>query len=245
MVPHERVPDLAQAVSVREPYVPAMIPCPFNPCHKRPQVVAMRGLNLEMPAVNLIKEHLVEPDSWFGLCPSSNMPWPLPDGAEERLYEQAVNLRRMAAERAPVQGPQPPAPVSPGRGGPPNGPSSTKWFRNSEESRHKPGPLQGRPHLRLVPDSSEKPKGTAHVATVAEVQAALAVADDSIQNAIAAAQLAAERFEEAQQQINWIKSTSVDPLSAPAIANAIGACGRAIAEGARAIEINQTYRSTM
>jgi hypothetical protein len=196
----------------------------------------MRGLSLETPAVDLIREHMLDPDSWFGLCPASNQAMPVTPELAEALYRSEITLLEMRAERARTAAQREhAAPVPPPE---PNG--STRWFQNSYEGDPRyHGPL-GRTRLTVVPET----QGRAMPST-AEVKAAIDAANTDIAEGMELARQAQTKCETGKVKLMWVKETTVDTLGVPQVAEAISELERAQQFIHIAIENNQNYASNL
>lgn len=82
----------------------ATISCPFAVCEARPQLLPTKSAPGQPQFI--IAQHVCKPDSWFGMCPASLMPWPIWPAADELLAQQLNTFRTMRAERRRKQGEQ-------------------------------------------------------------------------------------------------------------------------------------------
>lgn len=208
--------------------------CPFNPCTSVVDLLPMKGLDLGTPPVVLIREHSLDPDSWFGLCPASNLSWPLSADERDALVEHARILGRMRESRAAAADKAPRAQ--------PLGQHSL-WPRPDPEGSHqmglRPAPKpKKRPPLRVIEKGDRMP-------SVAETLAAISRANEQIAEAQEATRLATIKWEDARSTLLWIRQNTVDPLGLPMVSQAIEACETAQQLGTPAIEANVTYGSGM
>lgn len=97
------MPELAETMT--EPTKVQAIRCPFGPCNAQVRLLFVPAF-ADAPKRVLIKQHAVEPGSWFGHCPSSNQDWPLSERvaatirAQEELYARmAVRFEARGAQR--------------------------------------------------------------------------------------------------------------------------------------------------
>jgi hypothetical protein len=221
------------------------ITCPFGPCTARLVLVEHRAVDLGTPAISTIPAHPTLPDTWFGECPASGMAWPISEPESATLREQrgvhsaAFDARiNDSARREHLLTPKPT--------------KNPKWFQNSDGDPKIPGHAVTTPRLRLVPDPEPEPerpklslvKG-GKLASVAEVRAAIDVANDNAERAAAKIAAAIQETADALTQINYVRATSVDPLGGPMIETALEKLDEAIGNLSAAIEANNTYRSTL
>ena len=191
----------------------------------------MRGLTLEMPAADLIREHTVEPHSWFGLCPASNQEDPVKPEVAEHLHKAELALLAMLEQQ------QPPATVTTTTQAAPAAPPA-RWFRNSERGDPRErGPL-ARPKLTVLPEKGPMP-------TTAEVRAAIDAASTDIAEGMELARQAQEKMETAKVKLMWVKETTVDPLGVPQVSAAADGLETVQQLAHIAIENNQTYASNL
>lgn len=206
-----------------------------------------------------VPSHHTEPGSWFGPCPGSLLSYPLNNASRELLAQQAAIYDRMYRdyEQRDERTHTPPErgrarPQLTTNGAPEAGPGrhthepvpdeDPRWFTGTPTygavTGGDPGPVQGRPVLRLVPD---QPAGGSDVTNVAEIKAAIAAANMAIAEAQAAAAAAMERFDEAIAQVSVVRDICTDTLSIDELGAAKEACETASQLGAAAIDINATY----
>ncbi len=209
-----------------------IVGCPFEPCVARVEVVQHKGFDLAHPAMNLIREHRLDPDAWFGLCPATSMHYPLNDEGRSALIGQARILDRMRKARADAADKAPaPAPIG----------EHSLWPKPNPHGSHSMGLRESRDPKKRYPLRVIK-EGD-RMATVAETMAAIQRANEQIAQAQEATRLATIKWEDARATLLWLRQNTVDPLGLPAVAAAIDACETAQRLGTPAIEANVTYGS--
>jgi len=254
MVHLERVPGLAQEVSEHRKLrlvppardFPESVRCPFYPCTARVSLKRERAVDLGTPAMIVIVTHDVSPDEWFGECPASGMGWPTNEVEDSTLIEQARVfdvVKRSRNERQKTQtlqeNPRPAGrhPLTPM-------PSSDrpKYFANSQPGDPKQiGPLG---YEQIKPATPAQPKGDG-VASVAEVQAAINIANEAIEKTSQALSQALADADDAARQMAWIRSNVVDPLGSGMVSAVREEIPNLVAYCAQAIEMNNEYRRSM
>lgn len=218
----------------------ARIPCPFGPCNARPEVLPMRGLSLEVPAVDLIRQHDLDPDSWFGLCPASGQEYPASGRLTELLQVAEVTLLEMRAERA-LAAAQHEHGIAPAR--PPRERSgSPRWFRNSEQGDPRDRGPSARPKLTVVPVPDTQGRA---MPSTADVKAAVDAANVQIAEGMELARQAQERMEIAKVKLMWVREMTVDTLGVPQVSAAVEQLETAQQLARIAIENNQTYTGNL
>ena len=208
------------------------IPCPFRPCNANVLLVATVPPGQPGHSNSAVHQrHKVEPDAWFGTCPASVLGYPLMPSEQQMLDEQAevfdrvneAGERRTAEQRDPnVRAtPVPEHPLTPR-------PFPSSGFISSTA-----------PHER--PKKTTR-KGAGKVVTTAEVQAAISLARQQIEEANAAARTAADKYMEAHATLAGVAHAAAsNDIGHASTREAASECESAIAHGQVAIELGDTY----
>lgn len=224
-----------------------LIACPFRPCQARVELVHVRALSLDQPAYNMIRQHQVEPSTWYGTCPASLMTHPLMPHEETLLAEQDGAYRAMLASYAPPERTESPADPEPER--PPG------FWRNSvaPPGGGTPG-YTGRPILTLIQPNDPPPgppaaprttQGGGAMASVAEIRGALNAANTSIAEGQAATQAALQRFTDARVQLTAVQGMTSRELSIPEIDHMVEMLEGVMSASTNAIEVNATFGASL
>jgi hypothetical protein len=214
--------------------------CPFKLCNANVIMLVEQAVaSDDEGTIQRVPQHQTGGHEDFGLCPASLMVVPLDTYSSEQLDEQAVALLRIVRDRKAAAAQNEPA--SGGDNGQPEHPSTphpdprkaSNWFENSV-----------RPPLRLLPADGSNTTGGQSVASIEEIKAALERAGQLAAEAKDAVFVAEGKAAEALQLVNFIRDTSVDPIGAPQLLEAIRLMLEAGTQLQLAIEANTTYRST-
>jgi hypothetical protein len=200
--------------------VAGVIACPFRLCNADVTLLTERGqLNTEA-TMQRVPQHQTGGHEDFGLCPASLMVVPLDAYSRAQLDEQAVALQRIIRDRkARVDatdvrpgGPQPRHQLAPHT----DARKAESWFGKVV-----------RPPLRVLPADGSKTVGGGAVASVEEVKGALLEAKRLAEEARQAVFIAEGQAADALQLVNFARTSSVDPLGAPDLIEAIRVMGEA------------------
>lgn len=211
-----------------------------------------------------VPQHTLQPFSEFGLCPASLLSYPLSDYDQQQLAAQADVLQAIIEGRfqkvvEDAGDPVPkdwkefvkdPEPYRPGRVPQPD--ANPKWFKQGpgQGTRAGHGGRNFSPPLPVVllpekPANDDSTKGGPNMASVEEVKAIVSAAGVHCAEVSGALFALESQAGEALQLLNFVRETSVDPMGAPEVAQAIEKIGEANALLRRAVEIGNTYKGTL
>jgi hypothetical protein len=199
-----------------------MIACPFRLCNADVTLLTERGqLNTEA-TMQRVPQHQTGGHEDFGLCPASLMVVPLDDYSRAQLVEQARSLRRIIDARMDAEEREE-APAAGDTGQPRHQLAPHTDARKAESWFGK----VVRPPLRVLPADGSKTVGGGAVASVEEVKGALLEAKRLAEEARQAVFIAEGQAADALQLVNFARTSSVDPLGAPDLIEAIRVMGEA------------------
>lgn len=221
-----------------------------------------------------VPQHPLGGHEEFGLCPASLMLLPLSDYDKEQLRQQKLAIERIlrdrgvaAAFQADEPGPRDPSrgPVPPPRhsrtGRVPQPDEDARWFRSGPDQGNRAGhgayiapPVM--PQVLLPPVSPVREPvgyvgpapstgGNSGVSSVEEVKAAISAAGEICATASQELFRIEGEVGSALEVMNTVRQTSVDPMGAPQISEAIEKIGEANALLRIAIEAGVTYKAGM
>jgi hypothetical protein len=198
-----------------------MTACPFKLCSADVTLLTERGQLDTEATIQRVPQHQTGGHEEFGLCPASLMVVPLDAYSRGQLDEQAVALQRIIRDRKAAADREAPAAGDTGQPrhqlAPHTDPRKAEsWFGKVV-----------RPPLRVLPADGSKTVGGGAVASVEEVKGALLEAKRLAEEARQAVFIAEGQAADALQLVNFARTSSVDPLGAPDLIEAIRVMGEA------------------
>jgi hypothetical protein len=200
-----------------------MTACPFKLCSAIVDLLVEQPMPIDAEPIYRVPQHQTGGHEDFGLCPASLMVVPLDDYSRAQLVEQARSLRRIIDARMDAEEREEAA----GGGGSVGQPEHQLAPHTDPRKAESWFGKVVRPPLRVLPADGSNTVGGGAVASVEEVKGALLEAKRLAEEARQAVFIAEGQAADALQLVNFARTSSVDPLGAPDLIEAIRVMGEA------------------